>query len=796
MSALEVSSEQTVFVVRDFSVDRLRLTLEGLVKRPPAGFVIDSPSDEPRGGSVLMDVVLDGIAAADRVLVVTNLPNANVGFEAGIAVGLGKPVLFGYYGTQIPSWTSEPPMGNMLQGAFETEEALRNLMSNEDAWVRIAPAPRLPRSGTCLDLCPRGGEGDTLRRERDERIAEGWVRPPTLPFALSEMNRRFGMTNRLVWTVADYSENADVRDGAENASNAVVAGWFYSRCWQEFGQDRRAEMPFTVLRSATSRPVIDVQLHEYEGRPFGGLEEYGRRLSAIESAHRQEEQRAQERREARPRIAVLTFRNLGATDDAAFSEGLTELLIDSLTQMRHIRTVPKTSVLGLHTEDLSVSEIADKLHADYLLEGTLDRSVDPCRVSFRLIRADDESYVWSESTTESWTQIQRVRSQIVDGIARRLREELRTVEDAETPREDDHPIGAVEQYMRGRHHVRRFNNYRHASDLESAKTHLENALAIDEGYGDARNTLGFLNILEWETNADVERLGESRAAFAATLDLDPRDAFAMAEVGYVAYVLDGDDLGGIERARRATAEDPRHPIAHNVLALLYLYAGFWEANVAIENTEVIPRDPAYVYPRANSSLALQLMADYDKARAVIADIRSVDDRAIIADLLEGSICYYEGNLDEAERIWWEGLARSSEMMAPVFETVLGWLDACSGNEAEARRTADRCKTSPALRGPYAPYLISIYALLGESGMAVNQLKRERTFASSYRYLVEEPNLRSLAGDRGFESLLESRYYRWVRNVEQLGHGLPSPPPALPSPLEFIGRGGGSQSTLD
>jgi hypothetical protein len=86
--------KQAAFVVWDFQTHALRVPLESLITHPTAALAFVVPGLTTAGlGDLFRTTVLPGIAAADRVVAVVQRPNANVSFEIGLALGLGKPVL-------------------------------------------------------------------------------------------------------------------------------------------------------------------------------------------------------------------------------------------------------------------------------------------------------------------------------------------------------------------------------------------------------------------------------------------------------------------------------------------------------------------------------------------------------------------------------------------------------------------------------------------------------------------------------------------------------------------------------
>jgi len=789
------------FVVWDFTIDALQITLESLQDAPPDGHRVRVPGLSRDAGTILFDVVMEGIEEADRVLVVTDKPNANVGFEAGVALALGKSMLFAHYGHELPEWSSRPPLRNYLQNHFTDIVGLEELLLDEDAWWSAPAATALPEDGPCLDLCPRQGEGAALRRRRERMELDDWMRPPDSLLLLTELEDRLGDAARLVWTIANFGEGADERDGAENAINGLFAGWFFGRPGPD--ASARAER-FKVLRSASSRRIADVHLFEKE---FGTLKEYAQRIRDFERAwaERAEERTRRERRsrlrgvEEDPstiRVAVLAFRDLGAPDeDDGYSEGFTEWVIDDLAaiadQHPGLDVVPRRDVIVAENQTGSIAEIGEELRAQYVLEGAFDRSRDPCQFSARLIDVARNRYLAPERFSETW----RFHDLASARISRYVRDSLLPGRDSEEPRaptrqrpEREH--AAIMALWNGQSNRRQFNNLRLDEYFFNAERYFRRALEIEPGYVEALSELGFLYILRWETDSAEEWLEKSRRMWKRVRRNEDEHPVALVELGYLSYVRKGSARKAVRLARRAVESDPEHPIAHNVLALLYLYLGFYESNVLIERDEVFHRALGYIYPYANAALALQLSGRYEEALELAREARRMESNAMVAVLMEGAQHYYLEEMDEAERVWREGLEVCPPAVKPILEVALAWIAARGGNRASAERVVEEHRDAAWLSGPYGPYFASLCALTGERDLAVELLAEDRTFASSYRYLVSERTLRPLFGHPRFARLLEKRYGAWERNLEQLGAGLPAAPARQPSPREVLEERGG------
>lgn len=260
-----------IFVVWDQTTKAIRTTLESLSRDPPAGMTFDVPMISPDAGEILRDVVLAGIQGANRVVVLTDKPNANVGFETGLAYGLGRQVALLAQREPLPDWLREPPFVNFLVQSVDGATAVEELLKHDGVWnhwnPRLTPEASDQSSDHTLFLCPSRYEGQSLKRAQSRRF-EKWRTTPGFEFNFHDIPNFLRGVQRLIWTIADFGEGADERDGAENAGNGVIAGWFFSEVLNRHGgtltpaalADLRQR--FYVLRSREARRVVDVELFE------------------------------------------------------------------------------------------------------------------------------------------------------------------------------------------------------------------------------------------------------------------------------------------------------------------------------------------------------------------------------------------------------------------------------------------------------------------------------------------------------------------------------------------------------
>src|SRR5262249_15618290 len=121
-------------------------------------------------------------------------------------------------------------------------------------------------------------------------------------------------------------------------------------------------------------------------------------------------------------IAVAPFLDLSEhMNQEEFADGMTEELINRLGKISGFRVPSPTSSFAFKNKRRSVGDIAKALDVAYVLDGSTRKSGDRLRVAVRLIRADTEVVVWSESYDRPWGDILTVQDDIAGEVTKALR---------------------------------------------------------------------------------------------------------------------------------------------------------------------------------------------------------------------------------------------------------------------------------------------------------------------------------------------------------------------------------------
>lgn len=176
-----------------------------------------------------------------------------------------------------------------------------------------------------------------------------------------------------------------------------------------------------------------------------------------------------------PSVAVMPFVDLSPEgDNAYFSDGLSEALMDSLARIPGLAVASRTSSFAFRDAGSSVPEVASALQVANLLEGSVRKSGDQLKISARLLDGRSGRPLWSETFDASMQDIFSVQETISVRIADALKIQLMGSETlVPIPTRDE---VAYEDYLRGRDHLRRGGS---TANFEQAISYFERALARD-----------------------------------------------------------------------------------------------------------------------------------------------------------------------------------------------------------------------------------------------------------------------------------------------------------------------------
>jgi TolB-like protein len=178
-------------------------------------------------------------------------------------------------------------------------------------------------------------------------------------------------------------------------------------------------------------------------------------------------------------VAVLPFVNMSNNADNEYlSDGLTEEIINALTQVQGLRVVSRASVFQFKAAALDLRDVGRRLRVGALVLGSVRRNANRVRVTAQLVKAADGYQMWSERFDCEMKDVFDVEDQLTGAILENLKKRLGTDLEPAHSRGHTSNFDAHELYLRARHSF----NQQTAAGVADALRHFSQALNLAPNY--------------------------------------------------------------------------------------------------------------------------------------------------------------------------------------------------------------------------------------------------------------------------------------------------------------------------
>ena len=266
------------------------------------------------------------------------------------------------------------------------------------------------------------------------------------------------------------------------------------------------------------------------------------------------------------RVAVLPLANMSPDPaDEYFADGLTEELIDRLSQVRELEVIARTSVMSYKKKEKKASEIAKELSVGSLVEGSVRKAGSKIRVTAQLINGATEGHLWSSHYDKNLDDIFAVQSEIAEKVAGELKTQLLDSEKRTLEKKPTENTEAYSNFLRGRELLREETE----ASLRQALGLFEKAIKLDPSF--ARAYVGVAECHQLLASFGYEpydvSLSTVKSSLECAIDLDPD--LPEAHAVFSEMFFNGDDMPGMEaEARRALELNPSLPQPYSMLSEL------------------------------------------------------------------------------------------------------------------------------------------------------------------------------------------------------------------------------------
>ena len=445
-------------------------------------------------------------------------------------------------------------------------------------------------------------------------------------------------------------------------------------------------------------------------------------------------------------IAILPFANATASPDAEYlSDGITESIINSLSQLPKLRVSARSLVFRYKGKDVDPRTAGQELNVRAVLTGRVVQRGNNLTVQTELVDSGTGSQLWGQQYNRQLAEILTVQEDIASEISARLQSRLTGEDLKRMTKRYTEDTEAYQLYLRGRYNW----NKGTIEGFEKAIDYFQQATEKDPKYGLAYAGLADSNLslgTYW-----VEAIAEAKAAAMKALQIDDSLAEAHVAVGNIKLLLDWDWASADKEFKRAIQLAPGLALAHNQYGMYLAAMGRLDEAVAAVQ-KALELEP--LSPIINSDLAWYLLysGKYDRAAEQFKKTLEIDTSYVSAHWGLGITYRQLGMFKEAITELNKALELSGA--SPVISGHVGYTYASSGDAVAARKVLEELNQLSKRRYVSSVGVALIHTGLGDKDRAFEALQRaydEHDF--SLVFLKVAPWFQSLRTDNRFRNLL-------------------------------------------
>jgi TolB-like protein/Tfp pilus assembly protein PilF len=270
----------------------------------------------------------------------------------------------------------------------------------------------------------------------------------------------------------------------------------------------------------------------------------------------------------------------GDPEQEYFSDGLTENIIAGLSSDGRLLVIARNSTFSYKGKSVKVQEVARELGAQYVVEGSVQKTEDRIRITAQLIDANTGHHVWSDRYDRDLKDIFSLQDEITMKIMNAVGMKLA---DGEQYGEDFlPPSGSLEVFLKllkAREYISRFNK----EDNVVGRQELEEAIVLDPDYSFLYALLAVSHLADLSyqsSESPIISFAQASKNIKRALSLDNEHWGAHLALSYLYYLRKEHDKA-IAAAERAISFNPNAADAYAQLGLVLTMSGRAEEAIVI-----------------------------------------------------------------------------------------------------------------------------------------------------------------------------------------------------------------------
>jgi TolB-like protein/Flp pilus assembly protein TadD len=450
-------------------------------------------------------------------------------------------------------------------------------------------------------------------------------------------------------------------------------------------------------------------------------------------------------------IAVMPFTNdSGNTEGDYLSDGMTETLINSLSNIPNLSVKARSSVFRYKGQQFDPKKIASELNVQAILTGRVIERDDQLSLSLELIDAATENVIWGNKYERKASELVALQSDVARDVSNKLKSRMPGADDAKVAKSHTANPEAYQLYLKGLFYW----NKRTPEALKKSVEYFNMALDKDPNYAPAYAGVasGYVLYPEYSIYAPREVVPKAKTMARRALELDDNLAEAHTAFGYALLTYDRNFEEANKHFKRAMELNPNYATAYQWYTDGYLVASgrIDEALTYIKKAHDL--DPFSLIINTQMGLCYVYARDYDTAHEQFRKTIELDPNWYLGHWFLGLTYELKGNLKDAYAQYQKAKELADD---PYILAHIAHVEAALGRREEALKNVEQMKEIAKHR--YVPaYAFAIaYTGLGQKDEALNWLERsDEDRAWDILHVKVEPLLDPLRNEERYKKLIE------------------------------------------
>ena len=449
-------------------------------------------------------------------------------------------------------------------------------------------------------------------------------------------------------------------------------------------------------------------------------------------------------------IAVMPFVNESGNADLEYlSDGMTETLINGLTQIPNLGVKARSSVFRYKGKETDAKTIGKELNVQAILTGRVTQRGDQLTLSLELVDASTENVLWSQQYNRKQSDLVTLQSEIARDVSSKLKSKLSGADVAKVEKNYTANAEAYQLYLKGKFYW----NKRTGESLKQAAELYRQAIEKDPNYALAYSGLAETYVLfsSYDVAPADDSMPQAKAAALRALAIDDSLAEAHDALGFYLSNYEWDREASEKEYRRAIELKPNYATAHHWLgADLVNVKRFDDSLLELRRAEEL--DPLSPIIGTNLGDTLVFARRYDEAIAQYKRTLVLNPNFASAHRGLGWAYGSKGMYPEAIAETRTAIELNNRSSAKGY---LGLWLARSGKREEVGQLLNELKQESA-RNYVQPYTFAlIYIGLGSKEEALNWLEKQMSgHAETANQYAVAPELDELRSEPRFKAMLK------------------------------------------